>query len=72
MAESITDEEREKRGAWGRLMAARLILRVELVGRDGTLPEGVEQRIEACTDVKSLLKAAVKAPNLEKLEDFEL
>jgi len=72
IGEAIWEEGRLKGETTGELRAARRILRQLLNTRFGTVPDGVVQRIEACTDLERLVAATQKVQALEKAEDVQL
>ncbi len=72
MAETIANYLMEKGQVRGQLLAYREIVRALLEAKHGPLPESILQRIDACDDCQRLLNAAVKAPQLARVEDLEL
>lgn len=58
--------------AKGKLLAFRELLREDLVGRFGPLPDAVVQRIEGTDDLQVLRTAVRRVPQLKSLEDLPL
>jgi hypothetical protein len=72
IAEAIWEEGWLMGASVGALKVARQMLRQFLIGKFGTLPEAVGQRLESCTDLDRLMAAAEQAVSLDKPEDLQL
>lgn len=61
---------RQEGRAEGQLEGARQIVASVLAGRFGALPEGLEQSLAGVTELDELRLLAVRAAQVERLEDF--